>query len=143
MIHHADEILKSGFVPSLGKRIANIAKGIFAARGLGYIGLGIGVASGVDSIYEACKVDGSGECGKTTTREIAGFVGGWYGGTQGGTAGVGLAVGAVLLVVGVSASAPMLALAAIGGAVVGGGIGGVAGSTAGKWFVDEMYDWNS
>lgn len=143
VIHHADEILKSGFVPSLGKRTANIAIGISAARGLGYIGLGLGVASGVSSIYDACKVDGSGECGKTTTREVAGFIGGLYGGTQGGTAGVGLAVGAVLLVVGVSASAPLLALAAIGGAVVGGGIGGVAGSTAGKWFVDEMYDWNS
>ncbi|MEZ9439721.1 hypothetical protein [Vibrio atlanticus] len=150
VIHHADEILKSGFVPNLGKRTANIAKGISAARGLGYIGLGIGVASGVDSIYEACKVDGSGECGKTTTREVFGFIGGWLGGAKGGSIGAGFAVGSVLLVVGVTASAPILALAAIGGAVVGGSVGGIAGSSVGKSAGDliyentmELYEWSS
>ncbi|CAK3354576.1 SSU ribosomal protein S2p (SAe) [Vibrio crassostreae] len=140
VIHHADEILKSGFVPNLGKRTANIAKGISAARGLGYIGLGIGVASGVDSIYEACKVDGSGECGKTTTREVFGFIGGWLGGAKGGSIGAGFAVGSVLLVVGVTASAPILALAAIGGAVVGGSVGGIAGSSVGKSAGDLIYE---
>lgn len=135
VVHHADEILKSGFVPSLGKRIANIAKGISAARGLGYIGLGIGVASGVDSIYEACKVDGSGECGKTTTREVWGFIGGWYGGVKGGSVGVGIA-----LAVAVTASAPVLAIAVISGAVVGGAVGGVAGAASGKALGDFIYE---
>ncbi|PMK67056.1 hypothetical protein BCT93_22705 [Vibrio lentus] len=135
VIHHADEILKSGFVPSLGKKTANIAKGISAARGLGYIGLGIGVASGVDSIYEACKVDGSGECGKTTTREVWGFIGGWYGGVKGGSVGVGIA-----LAVAVTASAPVLAIAVISGAVVGGAVGGVAGAASGKALGDFIYE---
>ena len=142
VIHHADEILKSGFVPSLGKRIANIAIGISAARGLGYIGLGIGMASGVSNIYEACKVDGSGECGKTTTREVGGFIGGIGGGTIGGSIGGSIASGsvAILIAIGVSVSAPVVAVATIAGVVVGGGIGGVAGTTAGKWGIDVIYE---
>ncbi|WP_081008166.1 hypothetical protein [Vibrio splendidus] len=138
VIHHADEILKSGFVPSLGKRTANIAIGISAARGLGYIGLGIGIASGVDSIYEACKVDGSGECGKTTSREVGGFIGGFYGGGVGGSA-MSSGVLLVLGVVGIT-SAPVLAIAAIGSFVVGGAIGGIAGSATGKWGADFIYE---
>ncbi|WP_341661155.1 hypothetical protein [Vibrio sp.] len=146
VIHNADEILKTGFVKDLGKRIGNICIGISAARGLGYIGLMIGAASGVDSIYEACKVDGKGDCGKTTTREVAGFIGGVIGGVKGGTVGAGIAVSSVsgiALFIGVTASAPVLAVAAIGGTVAGGLVGGVAGSTASKWFVDEMYAWSS
>ncbi|OED67436.1 hypothetical protein A165_03145 [Vibrio tasmaniensis ZS-17] len=138
VIHHADEILKSGFVPSLGKRTANIAIGISAARGLGYIGLGIGIASGVDSIYEACKVDGSGECGETTSREVGGFIGGFYGGGVGGSA-MSSGVLLVLGVVGIT-SAPVLAIAAIGSFVVGGAIGGIAGSATGKWGADFIYE---
>lgn len=137
VIHHADEILKSGFVPSLGKRIANIAIGISAARGLGYVGLLVGTVSSVDTIYEACRVDGTGECGKTTTREVAGFIGGLYGGAKGGAAGVALFV----LAVGVTASVPVLAIATISGAVIGGAVGGGVGSTAGQWAADFAYEW--
>ncbi|MGN2696052.1 hypothetical protein ACTFQC_06155 [Aliivibrio fischeri] len=136
VIHNADEILKTGFVKDIGKRIANIANGISAAKGVGYVGLGLGVTSGVASIYDACKVDGKGDCGKTTTREIGGFMGAWYGGVQGGSIGVGLAV----LVVGVTASAPVLAIAAVSGAVAGGFVGGVAGGTAGKASGDLVYN---
>lgn len=136
VIHNADEILKTGYVKGLGKRIGNIAIGISAARGLGFVGLLIGAVSGVDSIYDACKVDASGECGKATTREVGGFIGGWYGGLKGGAAGVSLFV----LAVGVTASAPVLAIAAIGGAVVGGAVGGIAGSVAGKAGSDLAYD---
>lgn len=142
VIHNADEILKTGFVKDLGKRIGNIAIGISAARGLGFVGLGLGVSSGVSAIYEACKVDGKGDFGKATTREVAGFIGGVAGGIQGGNAGVGLAVAAVsgiALVIGVTASAPVLAVAAIGGAVAGGFVGGVAGGAAGKALGDGVY----
>jgi hypothetical protein len=137
VIHNADEILKTGFVKELGKRIGNISIGITASRGLGYVSLLLAADSGMNNIYEACKVDGSGDCGKTTTREIAGFIGGWYGGVKGGAAGVGVAIA---LVIGVTASAPALAIATIGGAVVGGAIGGVIGSTAGKAGGDLAYD---
>jgi len=143
VVHNADEILKTGFVKELGKRIGNIALGISAARGVGYVGLLVGAVSGVDSIYEACKVDGSGECGKTATREVVGFIGGIYGGVKGGGVGVGLAVTAVsgiALAIGVTASAPVLAIAAIGGAVVGGGVGGMTGTLVGKWGVDFIYE---
>ncbi|WP_230674929.1 hypothetical protein [Vibrio campbellii] len=143
VIHNADEILKTGFVKELGKRIGNISIGITASRGLGYVGLVVGAASGMSNIYEACKVDGSGDCGKKTTREVVGFIGGIVGGIQGGNAGVGLAVAAVsgiALIIGVTASAPVLAIAAIGGAVAGGFVGGVAGSAAGKAFGDVLYE---
>lgn len=137
VIHNADEILKTGFVKDIGKRIANIANGISAAKGVGYVGLGLGVTSGVASIYDACKVDGKGDCGKTATREVTGFFGALYGGGKGASIGIGLAV----LVVGVTASAPVLAIASIGGAVAGGLVGGVAGGTVGKSFGDFAYEW--
>lgn len=139
VIHNADEILKTGFVKELGKRIGNIAKGISAARGLGYIGLVVGAASGMSNIYEACKVDGTGDCVQTTTREIGGFIGGIYGGGIGSsamTSGVLLVLG----VVGVT-SAPVLAIAAIGSFVVGGAIGGITGSASGKAIGDFAYEW--
>ncbi|MFM2588192.1 hypothetical protein [Vibrio sp. TBV020] len=143
IVHNADEILKAGFVKELGKRIGNIALGISAARGVGYVGLLVGAVSGVDNIYEACKVDGTGECGRATTREVVGFIGGWQGGIAGGAVGTSFAIAAVsglTLVVGITASAPVLAVAAIGGAIVGGGVGGMAGTFVGKWGADVIYE---
>ncbi|EHH1051833.1 hypothetical protein J7I00_004579 [Vibrio parahaemolyticus] len=138
VVHHADEILKSGFVPNLGKRIANIAKGISAARGLSYIGLTIGAASGMSNIYEACRVDGTGDCGKTITREATGFIGGWG---LGGASGA-LATSGVLLLIGVVGitSAPVIAVATISAFVVGGTVGGIIGTTAGKAAGDVLYE---
>lgn len=144
VIHNADEILKTGFVKNLGTRIGNISLGISASRGLGYVGLVIGAASGMNNIYEACKVDSSGNCGKTTTREVAGFIGAWQLGIAGGGMGTSIAVTAVsgiALFIGVTASAPVLAVAAIGGAVAGGFVGGVAGGTVGKAVGDVFYEW--
>ncbi|MGF1904645.1 hypothetical protein [Aliivibrio salmonicida] len=129
------------------KRIGNIAIGISASRGLGYVGLLIGANSAMDNIYQACKVDSSGDCGKTTTREVAGFVGGAVGGIKAGSVGVGLAVTAVsgiALVIGVTASVPVLTVAAISGAIAGGFVGGGIGGTAGKAGGDlayEIYEW--
>ncbi|OOF01059.1 hypothetical protein BZG78_01460 [Salinivibrio sp. MA351] len=137
VVHHADEIIAKGFVPNLGKRIANVAIGIGASRGVGYVGLLLGGASGVKNIYEACSVDGSGECGKVTTREVAGFVGSVGGGTVGGSiAGAGTML--VLGIVGVT-SAPILAIASIGSFIVGGSVGGIAGATLGKAIGDGVY----
>ena len=144
VIHNADEILKTGFVKDLGKRIGNICIGISAARGLGYIGLMVGAVSGVDSIYEACKVDGKGDCGQTTAREVVGFIGGILGGVVGGSAGtsaVVTAVSGIAIFIGVTASAPVLAVAALGGAVAGGFVGGVAGGAAGKATGEVIYEW--
>lgn len=47
----------------------------------------------------------------------------------------------IALIIGVTASAPVLAIAAIGGAVAGGFVGGVAGGTMGKFVSDIFYDW--
>lgn len=112
VIHNADEIIAIGIVPNLGKRMANVAIGIATSRGVGYVGLVLGAASGAKNIYDACSVDSSGECGKVTTREVARFIGGIYGGGIMGNA----AVGGILLVLGVVGvtSAPVLAIASIG-----------------------------
>lgn len=98
----------------------------------------VGAASGMSNIYEACKVDSTGNCGKTTTREIGGFIGGFVG----GSIGAELLTGGVMLVLGVVgvSSAPVLAIAAIGSFVVGGAVGGVAGATTGKWGADFIYE---
>lgn len=137
IIHNADEIIAKGIVPNLGKRLANVAIGISAARGVGYVGLILGVASGTKNIYDACSVDSNGECGKVATREVGGFMGGIYGGGVGGKA----AVAGTLLVLGVVGvtSAPVLAIASIGAFVVGGAVGGIVGSTIGKSVGDMMY----
>lgn len=136
VIHNADEIMAKGFVPSLGKRIANIATGVGGAKSVGYIGLGLAAASGTKNIYEACTINGSGECGETATREVAGFAGGWIGGDIGGKIGIAIA----LAIVG-SASAPVIAIAIVGGAVVGGGVGGVTGAGVGKFGGDIIYEY--
>lgn len=135
VIHNADEIIKTGIVPNLGRRLGNIAIGISAARGIGYVGLGLGVTSAVNSIYEACNVNSSGNCGKTTTREVSGFLGGWI---VGGMV-ADIALGNVLLVLG-TASAPVIAIASVGAFVVGGVIGGALGASAGKGLGDTVYD---
>ncbi|MEI8656409.1 hypothetical protein [Vibrio sp. Hal054] len=134
VIHHSDEILKTGFVKNLGKRIANVSIGITAAKGVGYVGLVLGAASGVNNMYEACKVDSTGNCGKTISREAVGFLGGIYVGGKMAT----WAVGGVLLLLG-TASAPVIAVASIGAFVAGGSAGGILGSTLGKEFSDGIY----
>ncbi|MDE1357346.1 hypothetical protein L9W73_08530 [Vibrio aestuarianus] len=136
VIHNADEILKTGFVKNLGKRIANVSIGITAAKGVGYVGLVLGAASGVNNIYEACKVDSTGNCGKTTSVEIGGFIGGLVVGGKLAT----WAVGGALLLVG-TASAPVVAVASIGAFIAGGSIGGIMGSTAGKFTGEIFYEW--
>lgn len=137
IIHNADEIIAKGIVPNLGKRMANVAIGIAASRGVGYVGLILGGASGAKNIYDACSVDGSGECGKVVSQEVSGFIGGIYGGGIIGKA----AVGGTLLVLGVVGvtSAPVIAIASIGAFVAGGAVGGIAGSAIGKTVGDLAY----
>ncbi|WP_052730007.1 hypothetical protein [Photobacterium halotolerans] len=118
--------------------MANVAHSISAAKGVGYVGLALGGASAANNIYDACSVNGKGECGKTSTREIGGFIGGAYGGTVGGN----LAAAGTVLVLGVVGvtSAPVIAIATVTAFVVGGAVGGVAGAAAGKSFGDILYE---
>ncbi|CZF77900.1 hypothetical protein [Grimontia marina] len=138
IIHNADEIIAKGIVPNLGKRMANISKGVSASRGLGYVGLALGAASGANNIYDACSVNSQGECGKVATREVFGFAGGWGGGALGSS----VATGGVLLLLGVAGvtAAPVVAVAAVGAFVVGGAAGGIAGTAAGKTVGDVLYE---
>lgn len=135
VIHHADEIIKSGWVPNLGKRIAKIAIAMKGVEKFGYVGVILGAANGMNNIYDACSVDGTGECGKTATKEVVGFLGGLGGGIAGGN----IAVFLVLGVVG-TASAPVIAIATIGAVVVGGAVGGIGGSTVGQAVGNGIYE---
>ncbi|WP_241823354.1 hypothetical protein [Enterovibrio norvegicus] len=121
--------------------MANVAVGISASKGLGYIGLILGGASAIKNIYVACSSDSNGNCGKVTTRELGGFLGGIGGGTVGGS----LAAGGVALLLGVVGvvSAPVLAIATIGAFVAGGTVGGITGSTAGKVSGEVLYEYTS
>lgn len=138
VLHDADLILKKGFVPNLGKRIANIVRAVSVSQGVGKLGLILGASSAVKNIYDACNVDGSGDCGKVTTEEIMGFSMGTYIG--GITAD--LAVGGVVLILGGTVTAPILALATVGAFVVGGAVGGIAGGAIGKTMGDVIYDFS-
>lgn len=136
VIHNADEIVKNGLVKNLGMRIANISKGLATVKGLGYVGIGIGAMSSAKNMYEACKDDGTGDCGKTVTREVFGLFSGLF---LAGMVG-SLAVGTVVLALGyVSASAGVIAIATIGAAAIGGAVGGIGGTTIGKELGDAAY----
>lgn len=97
-----------------------------------YVGLVLGAASGMNNIYEACKVDSTGNCGKTSSREIGGLVVGGKFATW--------AVGGALLLIGTT-SAPVVAVASIEAFVAGGTVGGIIDSTAGKFTGDIFYEW--
>lgn len=138
VVHNANEIIAKGFVPNLGKRMANVAIGVSAARGVGYVWLVLGAASGTKNVYDACSVDGSGECSKVVTREVMGFMGALWGGSVGGK----VASGAMIIALGIIGitSAPIIAIASIGAFVAGGAVGGVAGATIGKTSGDFLYE---
>lgn len=136
VVHNAESILEKGFIPNLGKRMANVANGVSVAKGVGYVGLTLGVASGVKSTYEACTVNSDGNCTKTGIREVAGFLGGWI---MGGSAAE-LAVGGTVFILGGIASAPVLAVAGVTAFVVGGALGGSLGSSTSKVAVDFIYE---
>ncbi|CAM3663907.1 hypothetical protein VA7868_00396 [Vibrio aerogenes CECT 7868] len=135
VFYHADEIIAKGVVPNLGKRIANISHGLWAAKGVGYLGLGLAVASGAKNVYDACSVDGSGNCGQTATREVTGFLGGWVAG------GIfaDIALGGVFIVLS-TASAPVFAIVSVSAFVGGGIVGGIVGSSVGKAIGDIFYE---
>lgn len=137
IIHNADEIIAKGVVPNLGKRMANVAMGMFASKGLGYASIALGAASGINNIYEACSIDTPDNCGRVVTRETFGFGAGILGGVIGGN----LAMAGIALLIGITGitSAPVIAIATVGAVVGGGAFGGIAGSTAGKATGDTVY----
>lgn len=146
IIHNASEIKQSSYIPNLAQRMKLSALAVQGAKGAGYVGLALGAASGMDSIYKACNVNDSGECVKTISVEAAGFLGGAWGGLKGGTLGIALITPLII------GSAPAVFTIAIVGAAVGGGfVGGtlaggsgkVAGNLlyqAGDWFADKIND---
>lgn len=136
IIHNAEDIIGTGFVPNLGKRMANVSIGIAASKSVSYVGLLLGATSSISSIYDACSVNGTGDCGKVITEETGSFVGGFYGGALVGGAA---AAGTVAILLSIGAAAPVIAVASIASFVAGGSAGGMLGSTLGKAAADGMY----
>ena len=134
IIHNASEIKQSNYIPNLAQRMKLSALAVQGAKGAGYVGIVLGAASGMDSIYKACNVDGSGECAKTTTIEISGFIGGVAGGNAGGALSIALVTPLVI------GSAPLVfSLAIVGAAVSGGLVGGTIGGGGGKVVGEILY----
>ena len=137
VIHNADEIIKGGVVPNLGKRIAKIAMASKGMQNIGHIGLILGGASAATYIYDACKVNGSGQCGETVAIEVGGFAGGWIGSSYGGVGGVKIALA---LGVAASLSAPVVIGVVVIGGVTGAVGGGIVGAGGGKFFGEVLYE---
>ncbi|ENX3948254.1 hypothetical protein ACFO1C_003621 [Photobacterium damselae] len=135
IVHNADEIIASGIVPNLGKRMARIATISDGVKGVGQLALLLSITSGVSSIYDACNINGKGQCGVTVSREVGGVIGGLVGGSYGAEAGV-----AIALTITASAAGPIVAIVVISGAVVGGLIGGTIGGGLGKMSGESMYN---
>ncbi|MCG9683549.1 hypothetical protein L1D31_13315 [Vibrio sp. Isolate23] len=135
-IHNADEIIAKGVVPHLGRRIARVSLAIMGSKAAGWLGVGLGAASAVNNIHDACMLQENGECGKTSVKEVAGLYGGYVGGIKGGAAGVTIA----LAIVGAAASAPVIAIAVIVGGGIGAAVGGITYSTAAKIAAEGVYE---
>ena len=134
IIHNASEIKQSQYIPNLAQRMKVSALAVQGAKSAGSVGLVLGAASGMDSIYKACNVNGSGECVKTAAVEVAGFAGGWLGGNIGGTIGIALITPLV-----VGAAPAVFTVGIVVGAIGGGFVGGTALGGGAKVFVENLY----
>ncbi|EJE8676125.1 hypothetical protein M5236_004872 [Vibrio parahaemolyticus] len=138
IIHNADEIVKGNSVPDFGKRIANVSGALKGTEVVGKVSIALSAASAGGSIYEACVANENGQCGKTSTVEVVGFLGGLGGGVIGDVVGSAIG-GATMVIIGVS-SAPVIGVAIATGAVVGSVSGGIIGGGAAKIAAESIYD---
>ncbi|WP_332399662.1 LysM peptidoglycan-binding domain-containing protein [Vibrio metschnikovii] len=128
IIHNADEILKAGTVPGLGKRVANTAKWISYAEKAGKVAIGFSVVSSVFNVSQNCESLES--CARNSVKETGGIIGGWAGGTAGAAA-----TGAFVAFIGVT-YAPIVMLAVGSGAL---GLG-IFGNASGKDIAEKAYE---
>ncbi|MGD8232743.1 hypothetical protein [Vibrio sp. TRT 1302] len=138
VIHNADEIVKGKSIPDFGKRIANISGALKGTEKIGYVGIALGAMSAGSNIYDACKTNGTSECGKKTIAEVTGLFAGIL---AGGVAGkVGVTVGGVALVMIGVTSAPVIAIGVATSAAIGGALGGAYASGFGKMLAEKLYE---
>ncbi|EGQ9133260.1 hypothetical protein GA069_26070 [Vibrio parahaemolyticus] len=138
VVHNADEIVRGRSVPDFGKRIANVSSALKGTEAIGKVGIVLSAASAGNSIYDACVINESGKCAKTSTVEVVGFLGGLGGGVVGDVVGSTIG-GTAMVIIGVS-SAPVIGVAIATGAVVGSVSGGIIGGGAAKIAAESIYD---
>lgn len=138
LTHNWRTVSRHGEVSALGQRLNSMSKYVKGAEKIGYIGVGLDAVSGLQSVVPACSDGMSDECAVISLRETAKVYGSYVGGSWGATAGSAIlvsGVSVVALVLGVTISAPVIAIASVSGAVVGGFYGGsVAGDFASDVF---------
>ncbi len=143
IIHNAADIAKDGKIPQLGSRIEAIAKWSKGATRLGQFGIALDVTLAGSRIQEACTIE-NGECIKTSITETGRVAFGIGGGVAGGKIALA-AVGGIVLVFGVTVSAPVIAIVAIGGAGVGalygGDFGEALGETIYEYTIKDVVEW--
>lgn len=113
--------------------ISIMSKGI---NGIGNLALLLSVTSASSAIYDACNINGKGQCGVTVFKEVGGLVGGTYGGALGGKIGIAIALSITATV-----SAPVAAIVVVGGAILGGYLGGTYLGGIGKESGELLYEY--
>lgn len=135
IIHNISEIKQSQYIPNLTEKMKVSALAVRGARSAGRVGWVLGAASGMDTIYKACNVNGSGKCARTVASEAAGF----WGSIEGGA--IGAAVGLAIVTPLVIGAAPLtVSIVTITGVVSGGGFGGVIGGGVSRVITETVYD---
>lgn len=128
-LHNWREVSSKGMIPALGDRIEHLSTYVKGAKNLGYVGLAIDSTIGAKNTYQACTVGSDEQCAVTGAKEVGTVLGSWFGGSVSTVLGANAAVAVgsgILIGFGVVASAPVVAVLAIGGGVVGGYFGGSA-----------------
>jgi len=144
ILHNANEILSTGQVPQLGRRIKEISAMAKGAKRLGYIGIGIDLGVRGSRVYDACFAGDDKSCERVAFRQAGGFIGTGLAGGMGGFAGAKVAVsvvGGVAILFGVTVGAPVLIVAGLAGAAAGAYYGGTVGGAQGEWAGDTLFKW--
>ncbi|MGL4352447.1 MAG: hypothetical protein ACRCTP_00575 [Aeromonas popoffii] len=140
VLHNWRSVTRYHEVPALGERMKQISKYVKGAERLGWVSVALDATSGGMKSYEAWQTGDDTLFARVTVREIGrvggAFTGGAIAAEASATVGVAV-VGGMALAIGVTVSAPVLAIVSLGSAAVGGYYGGEA---AGQVAAD-VADW--
>ncbi|WP_429134282.1 hypothetical protein [Aeromonas hydrophila] len=127
--HNWRTVSSKGEIPALGARLKNIAIAVKGAQRVGYVSVVLDSVTGIGLTREAYRQGDMRETVKVASKQTGRVLGGFYGGTWAAINSARAAVtvaGGVALVFGVTLSAPVAAVIAVGAGLTGGYLGGSA-----------------
>ncbi|HDT5886395.1 TPA: hypothetical protein QHA87_000357 [Aeromonas dhakensis] len=125
--HNWRTVSSKGEIPALGARLKNIAIAVKGAQRVGYVSVVLDSVTGIGLTREAYRQGDMRETVKVASKQTGRVVGGFYGGTWAALNSARAAVavaGGVALIFGVTLSAPVAAVIAVGAGLTGGYLGG-------------------